>query len=81
MPFARTCAEEARVIALWNAGIVASAVRMMAKAELTGTIGKILPMVENSEETMLGNLTSEKGIGWPVRRPVVFWKAHHGVFC
>jgi hypothetical protein len=34
---------------------------MIAKAELTGTIGKILPMVENGEETMLGKLTSADG--------------------
>jgi hypothetical protein len=37
---------------------------MIAKAELTGTIGRILPVVDNSEETMLGKLTSEDGIGW-----------------
>jgi ParB-like chromosome segregation protein Spo0J len=47
-----------------QAGTVASAVRMIAKAELTGTIGSILPVVENGEETMLGKLTSEEGIGW-----------------
>jgi hypothetical protein len=43
---------------------VASAVRMIAKAEMTGQVGRILPMVENGEETMLGKLTSEEGIGW-----------------
>jgi hypothetical protein len=43
---------------------VASAVRLIAKAELTGTIGRILPMVDNGEETMIGNLTTEDGIGW-----------------
>jgi ParB-like nuclease domain len=47
-----------------QAGTVASAVRMIAKAEMTGTIGRILPMVENGEETMLGKLTSDDGIGW-----------------
>jgi len=64
-----TPAEETRFITLWNAGTVASAVRMIAKAEMTGTIGRILPMVENSEETLLGKLTSEDGIGWPLLRP------------
>jgi hypothetical protein len=48
------------------AGTVASAVRMLAKAEMTGTLGRILPRVDNSEETLLGKLTSENGIGWYV---------------
>jgi hypothetical protein len=39
-------------------GTVASAVRMIAKAELTGTIGIILPMVDHSEEILLRTLTS-----------------------
>jgi hypothetical protein len=64
-----TPAEEARFIALWNAGTMASAVRMLAKAELTGNLGRILPTSERSEETLLGNLTSEEGIGWPRPRP------------
>jgi hypothetical protein len=51
-----------------QAGTVASAVRMIAKAELTGTIDIILPMVENGEETLLGKLASEDGIGW---RPIL----------
>jgi hypothetical protein len=42
----------------------ASAVRMIAKAELTGSLGKILPTSPHGEVIMLGNLTSEDGIGW-----------------
>jgi hypothetical protein len=66
-----TPTEEARGIALWNAGTVASAVRMIAKAERTGTLGRILPGVDNSEKTLLGKLTSEEGIGWRSLRPWV----------
>jgi hypothetical protein len=36
--------------------------RVIAKAELTGTIGRILPVVDNGEETMLGKLTSAVSI-------------------
>jgi hypothetical protein len=63
-----TPADEARFIALWQAGTVASAVRMIAKAEMTGTIGRILPTLDNSEEILIGKLTSEEGIGWPMLR-------------
>jgi hypothetical protein len=34
---------------------------MIAKAELTGTIGRILPTLDNSEEILLGKLTSAGG--------------------
>jgi hypothetical protein len=47
-----------------QAGTVASAVRIIAKAELTGGIGRILPISEHSEECLVGRLTSEDGIGW-----------------
>jgi hypothetical protein len=39
-------------------------VRIIAKAELTGTIDRILPVLDNSEEILLGNLTNEEEIGW-----------------
>jgi hypothetical protein len=64
-----TPAEETRFIALWQASTATSAVRMIAKAEMTGTIGRILPVLENSEEILLGKLTSDDGIGWPLPRP------------
>jgi hypothetical protein len=36
---------------------------------MTGTIGKILRTLDHSEEILLGKLTSEEGIGWPMLRP------------
>jgi hypothetical protein len=47
-----------------QAGTVASAIRLLAKAELTGNLGKILPTSPRGEEIMVGNLTHEDGIGW-----------------
>jgi hypothetical protein len=43
---------------------VASAIRIIAKAELTGGLGRILPTSPHGEEILLGNITSEEGIGW-----------------
>jgi hypothetical protein len=42
--------------------MVASAVRMIAKAELTGSIGTILPISEHAEECLAGRLSSEQAI-------------------
>jgi hypothetical protein len=64
-----TPTEEAHFIALWQAGTVANAVRMIAKAEMTGSLGKILPTSPHGEDIMLGNLTSEERIGWHRLRP------------
>jgi hypothetical protein len=36
----------------------------LAKAEMTGTIGRILPTLDHFEEILLGKLTREEGIGW-----------------
>ena len=61
--------EEARFIQLWQAGTIASAVRIISKAELTGDLDRILSRSGRSEEVMLGNLISEEGIGWRRFRP------------
>jgi hypothetical protein len=61
--------EAARFLALWNTGLVVSAVHMIAKAGMTGTLGKIFPTLDNSEETLLGNFTSAEDIGWRRLRP------------
>ena len=64
-----TPAEEARVLARWQLGMVASAVHMIAKAGRTGTLGKIFPTLDHSEETLRGNFTSAEDIGWRRLRP------------
>ena len=64
-----TPADEARFIALWNTGAVASAVWIIAKAEMTGQVGRILPTSDKAEDSFIGKLTSEEGIGWPRLRP------------
>jgi hypothetical protein len=48
---------------LWWRGVTTSS-RMIAKAEFTGTIGRILPIVELSEEIAIGNL--------PVFLPLIY---------
>jgi ParB/RepB/Spo0J family partition protein len=49
-----------------HAGSVACALRVLAKAVMTGSLGRILPRSQKAEETIRGNLTaaSGEGIGW-----------------
>src|SRR5262245_10410060 len=59
------------------AGSVASALRLVAKALFLGDIGRILPMSERGEQTIVGKLTAEDGEGIGRRLLTRLFQTHH----